>query len=197
MKRILCAITLITSINTGSANASSNVDELFNLKQLYEQKAFEIKVRQEEERILQEGKSVFDFYNFDGSFLNNKSFDFKSTNMSCAEWVYLGPGTREEAIEVCRGVTDMSCVEWIYQGPGTRMEAARACRDTYSIDCAKWVYQGPGTRMEAIKACEQVYDMSCVHFAYQGAGVTRVDAAKSCSSRNTRPPRDGDRDRCN
>ncbi|WP_372655254.1 hypothetical protein [Halobacteriovorax sp.] len=195
MKRILSAIIFIASINTGSVNASSNVNELFNLKQLYEQKAFEIKVKQEEEKILQEGKSVFDFYNFDDSFLNKKSLDFKNTNINCAEWVFQGPGTREEAIEACRGVTDMSCVQWIYQGPGTRMEAARACRNTYSIDCAKWVYQGPGTRIEAVKVCEKVYDMSCVHFAYQEAGVTRVDAARSCSSRNTRPPRD--RDRCN
>lgn len=181
-------------MNIENVNASSNVDELFNLKQLYEQKAFEIKMKQEEEKIIQEGKTDFDFYGLEDSFFNNKNLDFKDTNMSCAQWVYQGPGTRAEAIEACRGVTDMACVQWIYQGPGTRMEAARACRNSYSIDCAQWVYQGPGTRVEAVKACEGVNDMSCVHFAYQGAGVSRVEAAEACTNRNTRPPRD--RDRC-
>jgi hypothetical protein len=191
MKTTLIGIIFLATMNLAFASNKVEEIEVSNLKKLYIEKSFELKVQKEKNQILQENKTDFNYYKFDSSVLSKSNFSFNESNTFCAEWVYQGPGTREQALEACRGVSNMECVEWFYLGPGTRMDAARACRRIQSFECAEWVYQGPGSKMDAIEACRGVSSMECVEWAYQGPG-SRVDAARSCAHDRRRPPRDND-----
>lgn len=180
-------VTLMTILSMQSVYSNILLEqEAFELKQQFENKAYELKLEQEQQQIAREGKTDFEFFNLE-VMLNEKLFTKSvKSNSECIRWVYQGPGSREDAVRACRGVRNMDCVRWVYQGPGTRMEAARSCRRVHSMECARWVYQGPGTRMEAVQACRGVRDMECVRWVYRGPG-TRMDAARACSGGGRRP----------
>lgn len=187
-KRILMFIIALTSMSSALAQFKTNEAEVFNLKKQFEEKAFQLKIEKERKQILKENKTDFDFFNFEYSLFNKSDF---GSNLTCADWVYQGPGSREEAIEACRGVRSMECVEFVYKGPGTRRDAAMACRQVESMECVEWVYRGPGSRTEAAEACHGVRDMECVNFAYRGSN-SRVESARSCDEYGGRIPRRDD-----
>lgn len=135
------ALALLMISGLASAASLSQEEKLFNLKEKFNEKAYELKVIQEKEIMKIQNKSVMDL------------FEAPSTDMSCVEFVYKGPGTRQEAIEACRGVYSVECVEFVYQGPGTRIEAAHACRGVTDMECVRFAYQGPGSRIDAARAC--------------------------------------------
>ncbi len=186
MRSVKYLILSMLCLSSAFANELKDVD-FYQLKLKLDQMSYEQKIERESERIELSGKVDFDFFASD--FLGNKNFESnqQGLNLECAKWVYQGPGTREEAVRACRGVTSMDCVNFVYQGSASRQEAAIACRDVKLISCVEWVYQGPGSREEAARACAHVRDMECLEFVYQGPS-SRMEAAKICS--------ESDRDSC-
>lgn len=176
MKKTLLTtcVLLFASIAANASNAGSEATAYEN-KLRIEKKMFELKVEQEKQLMKDTGKSLM-----------SQPLDFTTTlfhplvKQECVEWVYKGPGSREDAIRACRGVENMNCVRWVYKGPGSRVEAAQACKGEILDACYEWVYKGPGSRVEAVNACRGVWDMECVEFAYKGP-YSRQEAARMCA----------------
>jgi hypothetical protein len=181
---LMLSLLLLTQVNGNSVELNQAELHYYKAKLNLDQLAFDIKIKKEEQEIINSKKTDFQFFNAIESILDAKNFS--SVDLSCVEWVYKGPGSRQDALEACKGVRNMTCVEWVYKGPGTRMEAARACRSVPLQQCVEWVYKGPGTRMEAAQSCRGVKDMECVEFIYRGTG-TRMEAAKACAESRGRP----------
>lgn len=189
MKILILALLISHSfLITGVAMASKNIvkdAQLFQVKQNFEEQAFQLKIKKEKEMIEAVGKIDFNFIN-----ISSLVKQLRSPNMSCAQWVYRGSASREEAMRACRGVRDMKCVEWVYRGSASRVESASACRGRTNMECTEWVYRGSAPRLESVHVCRGVRDMSCVEWVYRGS-ASRVESAQACQGGGRRPDRPG------
>lgn len=185
LKYLLLSLLCLSPV-IASEIASSDYHQL---KLKLDRMGYLMKVEREQSAIEESGKFDFHFFSpLAGGQKNLESFG-PNFNLACVEWVYQGPGSREDAVRACRGVKNMDCVEFVYRGPSSRQESAMACRGVRLHECVEWVYQGPGSRVEAATACREVREISCLEFVYQGS-ASRMEAAKICGEH------DRDRDAC-
>lgn len=138
MKFILVALALMNMAFASEAQ----LEKLFDAKVRFEEQAFVLKQSHEQEvnRIQQKSSALTKILK-------------GAMNQECIDWVYQGPSSREEAVQICRGRVDMECAQWVYQGPSSRVESIEACRGNVDMECARYVYQGPSSRLESVEAC--------------------------------------------
>lgn len=134
MKFLILACALISSAFAADVQS----EKLLSAKLRFEEQSFALKISHEQE-INRIQKKLF---------TSNKA-----GNQECVDWVYQGPSSRIEAVEICRGFYNMECAQWVYQGPSSRVEAIEACRGNVDMECARYVYQGPSSRVESVEAC--------------------------------------------
>lgn len=184
MKLMITFLMILFSGSLMSSEFSSIEKKAFSIKEKLNFHQYLLKLEAEKELMKLESKTT--------DSLDNMLFDPIGIAMpgsilkECADWVYKGPGSMEDAIRSCKRVKSMECVKWVYQGPGDRHHAARACKGVYLQECAEFVYRGPGSKADAAKACRGVHDMQCVEELYRGPH-SRKEAAKLCSE-GGRPP---------
>lgn len=176
LKCLFLSLLCLSSVKASEIMSS----DYYQLKLKLNRMGYLMKIEKEAQAIQESGKYNFDFFSSEAGLQKSLENLGPNFNLACVEWVYQGPGTREDAVRACQGVKSMECVEFVYGGPSSRQESAQACKGVRLHACVEWVYQGPGSRLEAAHACRGVRDMSCLEFVYRGS-ATRMQAAQTCS----------------
>lgn len=172
MKPLIIIALLFSSLSF--ASDLSLEEKKFAIKETHNFQAYLLKLEKEQQLLELKNQDQMELLEF--SSLRNRP----GYNNECVDWVYIGPHSREEAYQACRGVRDMECVKWVYIGPGSRLDAAVACKRVRNLECPKWVYQGPGSRIDAASSCSGVRSMECVKDLYGSTSKNRRESAQAC-----------------